>query len=181
MWLKAGAHRFLWTPRAQVAPAPPPHYGSPAYQGPPHGYVHPGPHGGPMPYGGVPAGPAPPAAPPAPVPVPPGTNLDGGPGCVLHVSVVDSYYPVSIDILYTIFQPYGPVIRIVLVNKKTVNYNEAPGNLQALVQFSNAALANSARMVPASSHDATVAVKVDEGLTTRGCGCDAERPCACRT
>ena len=94
-------------------------------------------------YGGGPHG----NVQPAPIVVPPNTNLNGGTGCVLHVSVVDCYYPVNLDILFTVFQPYGPVIRIVLVNKKTINYNEPPGNLQALIQFSDANLATAARTV----------------------------------
>ena len=105
--------------------------GPQGYGGPPQGYGGPS-HGGPQ---GLMPG------------LPPNTNLEGGPGCVLHVSVVDCYYPVTIDILHTVFQPYGPVIRVVLVNKKTVGYNEAPNNLQALIQFSDAALANAARIV----------------------------------
>ena len=105
--------------------------GPQGYGGPAHAGYGPG-HGGPQ---GLMPG------------LPPNTNLEGGPGCVLHVSVVDCYYPVTIDILHTVFQPYGPVIRVVLVNKKTVGYNEAPNNLQALIQFSDAALANAARIV----------------------------------
>jgi hypothetical protein len=92
---------------------------------------------------------APPPGTPLPG-LPPNTNTKGGPGHVLHVSVADCFYPVTIDILHTVFQPYGPVIRIVLVNKKpTVSFNEPMGNLQALVQFSDAALANAARTVRA--------------------------------
>ena len=120
-------------PYAQPGYGPGPGYGPPPAQQMPHAQMGygPGPGG---PHGLLPG-------------LPPNTNVDGGPGCVLHVSVVDCYYPVTIDILHTVFQPYGPVIRIVLVNKKTAGYVEAPGNLQALVQFSDAELANAARMV----------------------------------
>jgi len=60
------------------------------------------------------------------------SNLSGG--RVLLVSVENVYYPVTIDTIHTVFQAYGHVEKIVLLNKQ---------GFQALVQYpdSNSAMA----------------------------------------
>lgn len=66
-----------------------------------------------------------------------GTTQQGGPNTVLRVIVESLLYPVSLDILYQIFQRFGKVLKIVTFTKNN--------SFQALIQYPDAATAQLAK------------------------------------
>ncbi|XP_058456182.1 polypyrimidine tract-binding protein 2 isoform X2 [Malaya genurostris] len=66
-----------------------------------------------------------------------GAATQGGPNTVLRVIVESLLYPVSLDILYQIFQRFGKVLKIVTFTKNN--------SFQALIQYPDAATAQHAK------------------------------------
>ncbi|XP_071057668.1 polypyrimidine tract-binding protein 2 isoform X1 [Onthophagus taurus] len=80
------------------------------------------------------------AATPASTPATPITNgqdIQGGPNTVLRVIIEHMIYPISLDILYVIFQRFGKVLKIVTFTKNN--------SFQALIQYPDTQSAQAAK------------------------------------
>lgn len=70
-------------------------------------------------------------------PVNGGTEIQGGPNTVLRVIIEHMLYPIVLDVLYSIFQRYGKVLKIVTFTKNN--------SFQALIQYPDTVSAQTAK------------------------------------
>ena len=47
-------------------------------------------------------------------------SKNSSPGGIIHVSVMDCYYPVNVEILCSVFQFHGQIQKIVIFQKKGI-------------------------------------------------------------
>ncbi|XP_021200976.1 polypyrimidine tract-binding protein 2 isoform X7 [Helicoverpa armigera] len=66
-----------------------------------------------------------------------GTEIQGGPNTVLRVIIEHMLYPIVLDVLYSIFQRYGKVLKIVTFTKNN--------SFQALIQYPDTVSAQTAK------------------------------------
>ncbi|XP_031769278.1 polypyrimidine tract-binding protein 2 isoform X2 [Galleria mellonella] len=66
-----------------------------------------------------------------------GTEIQGGPNTVLRVIIEHMLYPIVLDVLYSIFQRYGKVLKIVTFTKNN--------SFQALIQYPDTLSAQTAK------------------------------------